>query len=240
MHAGLARADGLHAHRPAGAWQIPQRQIEEVHGLLEDPRTDARLVIAPASRALPVGVAEERDVHMLHGADGPLVDQLANAAPQRREAALQADGDLRLGSSCRRDDRIAVGKRRRHRLFEQHMLAGVERGDGDGRVQVIGCGDGNGFDLGIAEDVLPFAIDDGAWMVGLGSGGAVLAVGCDRREPGASAAGNRARMEAPPGPVSRHRECHALCHAVLPRNPPVIRRRGCRPCRRDARSRAPR
>ena len=50
-----------------------------------------RLVVAPARRALPIGMAEQRDVDVLRAADRALVDQRADAAPLRRQPALQPD-----------------------------------------------------------------------------------------------------------------------------------------------------
>ena len=146
LHARLPGTERLHFDGSAGAREIPERKVEEVDGLLQDPRADAGLVVAPARRALPIGMAEQRDVDVLRAADGAFIDERADAAPLRREPTLQPDAQLRPGCSRRGDDAVAVRNRVGHRLLEQHVLAGLERGDRNRRMEMVGRGDGDGLD----------------------------------------------------------------------------------------------
>ena len=46
-----------------------------------------------------------------------------------------------------------------HRLFDEHVFAGLEGGDGDGAVEVMGGADVDGVEGGIGEDVGELAVD---------------------------------------------------------------------------------
>src|SRR5262245_262780 len=75
LHTGLSGAERAHFDAPARTCQVPKCEVEEMHRLLEDPRADAGLVIAPARRAVSVGVAEQGNVHVLRPADRTFLDQ---------------------------------------------------------------------------------------------------------------------------------------------------------------------
>ena len=214
LHAGLAGSQRLHFHRPAGVHQIPQCQVEEVNRFLQDPRTDPCLVVAPTARALPIRMTKKRNVDMPWLADGTLVDERADAAPLRRQPTLQADAQLRLCVRRRRNDAVAVGQRIGHRLFQQHVLAGCERGHGNRGVEMIGRGNGDGLNRRIIDQGLPLAMHRGIGEIGLCRSRVVITRRCDGNEPPVGGLGDGAGMEAAPGPVSGHGEGHWLGHAV--------------------------
>src|SRR5262245_49803520 len=146
LHSRLPGAKCLHFDRTAGAREIPKGQVEEVDGLFKDPRAHACFVIAPAGRALSVGMAEQRDMNVLRPADGAFIDERADTAPLRREPTLQPNAQLRLGRSSRGDDAVAVRQRIGHRLLEQYVLASLQCSYGNRRMEMVRRGDSDGLD----------------------------------------------------------------------------------------------
>ena len=60
---------------------------------------------------------------------------------------------------------VAVLDRGRERLLHQNVLAGLERGDGDARVQMVRRRDGDGVDIGCPHQRLPVGQDARARVV---------------------------------------------------------------------------
>ena len=60
-----------------------------------------------------------------------------------------ADDEVNFCPLDRRDDRVAIGKRQRHRLFENNVLAGTGGERGVGRVELMRRRDVDDFDGGI-------------------------------------------------------------------------------------------
>src|SRR5215475_15275758 len=77
-------AETVHEVRIAQLLEPPHQHVEEVHGLFQDPRTDASAFIAPAPGALAVGKAKEADVGVERLADLAVAHQAADQAPLGR------------------------------------------------------------------------------------------------------------------------------------------------------------
>ena len=63
--------------------------------------------------------------------------------------------------------RLALGDRDAHGLFDQHVLAGLQRADAEGHVKLVGTGNDDGIDLVVAEHV----VELGVGRLGLVDGG---------------------------------------------------------------------
>ena len=132
--------------------------------LLENPGADLVGGVAPAGGALAVGVAEQADVDVARPADPALVDQLLDAPPLDREAQFEADREQLSRTLDRLDDAPAVRGRGRHRLLEQDVLAGLERGDRHLGVQVVGRHDVDHVERRVGDELPPVAQDAGLRM----------------------------------------------------------------------------
>ena len=129
-HAGPQRrgqAAGRHLDRQAALAEVPQQQVDIVDRLLEDPRADGGGGAPPVVGAAAKGPAEQGQVRKTHPAQRALGDQLADPRPLPRDAQLEDDAAMAARSLGGRDQALAVGERGRHRLFQQHVLAGLER-----------------------------------------------------------------------------------------------------------------
>src|ERR1019366_10751616 len=81
-----------HRNRLAGFGKIPAGQIEEVDGFLQNPVANLFDIVAPAARALPIGIAPQLDQAIARVAYGPFVHHLFDPSPKRGEPELMADG----------------------------------------------------------------------------------------------------------------------------------------------------
>ena len=141
------------------ALAVPQSEIEVVHCLLEQPRPDARAVVAPAVSARAIEITEQVDVHVQRITDRVVVDQRLDARPLRRLPELVTDRDEASSLALGHDQPIAVIDSRRHRLFEQHILACTKRTDRDVGVHEIRSGDVDDVDIVARNRVAPVADD---------------------------------------------------------------------------------
>ena len=70
-----------------------------------------------------------------------------------------ADAQHTTGATHRREYALAFGDRARHRLLEQHVLAGVERRDRDLRVEVVRHDDVDGLERRVGDERAPVPMD---------------------------------------------------------------------------------
>ena len=130
VRAALRIPEALHGHRVAHPAEIPHEHVEEVDRLLEDPRSDRHRIVPPAAGALAVGKAEQ--AHHVTCSGRPILPSSMTRliSPHwGRQPELVADGSCLPLIRAAAIDAVAIRERVRHRLLEQHMLAGLERRD---------------------------------------------------------------------------------------------------------------
>ena len=126
--------------------------------IAQHPAARLRVVEAPpVVRHLGVAVAE-LTVHVHRRAEAACLPLRADGVELRVVAAVVADGEQALGLLGGPDHCPALGLVHRHGLFAEHMLAGLERGDGLLLVQVVGARDPHHVDRVIGEKGLEVRI----------------------------------------------------------------------------------
>ncbi len=200
-----ARANG---QRIALRGEIPQCEVEEVDRFLENPRSDTQGVVAPALGAAPIGVPEQVDVDGQRAADRAFVDQPLGAAPLRREPEFVADRHDSSAGSLRGDQALAILGRRRHRLFQQHVLPGHECRAANLRVKMVGQHDVDHVDGRVGDRLAPIERHMGGRKAGSRRRCRHLAAAGDRRQCEAVRLGDRTGVIAAPRPVADQREAH--------------------------------
>ena len=142
--------------------------------LLEHPGTHAFGLVAPARGSRSVRKAEEAHQGIPGLADGAGVEERLDAAPLLRQAQLVADREDPAAPPGRGDQPVALGKRRRHRLLEEHVLAALERGDPDLGVEVIRDDHVYRVDVGPVQEAAVIEVDGRVREIPAGLGGARL------------------------------------------------------------------
>ena len=125
----------------ATAFEIPASKVEEVNRLLQHPRTDAALIVAPAARSRAVRFAQQFDEHVLRIADGACINDFLDTAPLRRKAQLMPDGEMHAVIACAGHDGFAIVERDGHRLLQKNVFALLHRREGDLAMRVTRRGD---------------------------------------------------------------------------------------------------
>ena len=116
--------------------------VDEVAHLADDPPA-ALLAVDPALRRDCAGVHPVEHHERL----GAVRKQLLGLADQRREAAVEADHQDPVRALGRGDDRVQLLAGGGQRLFDEDVLAGFQRLDGQRRVGVMAGG--NEDDVGV-------------------------------------------------------------------------------------------
>ena len=109
-----------------------------------------------------------------------------------------------------RDQALTVGERGRHWLFQQDVLAGLERLDGHVDMQMIGPDDVDQIDAGICEQGIERAMDRHAGQVVRRLPGRGVVARDHTAERKSLDAPDRARMHAAPAAISHQTDTHAL------------------------------
>src|SRR5262249_24622849 len=81
VDAALAVAEGKDGEGITPALEVPEREVEGVDGLLEDPRAHALAVVAPAAGPRPVREPEQLEEGVERIADLARVDQPLDVTP---------------------------------------------------------------------------------------------------------------------------------------------------------------
>jgi len=212
----LGVAEAVNDVRVAQPLEPPHQHVEEMHRLFQDPRSDAAAVIAPATRTLAIGEAEQAHIGVERLADLAVADHAMDQAPLRGGAEFVADAQDFSRAADRLDEAIAVGDRGGHRLFQQHVLAGLESGHGDVGMQVIGHDDVDGVDRTVGKQVTPIEMHLRAGMSLARCGGGRFARAGDRRQLGAGRLADRLGMIATPRAVADQTETHRLSLLAAP------------------------
>ncbi len=119
---------GVNAHRSSLA--EPQHQVAVVNAVAHQGRDAVEHQAADLDRQVATGM------HRHDLSDLPLVDRLLGQRHSRVEPADVSDHEVPGGVASRGEDLIAVGGGRRHRFFQEHVLAAAQRIDGDVAVVV--------------------------------------------------------------------------------------------------------
>src|SRR5690606_8749078 len=148
-----AHVDGLRIGGGDGVAGEPEHDVGVVDGVADD-----RADLFEDGRGPGGGdVATRAQRH--HLADAALVDRLFRHAVAGVEANDVTDEELALRGLRCRGDGLGVGDGRGDGLFEEHVLAGFERGDGRFSVLVPHGADGDGVDLGVGKHLVIVAIE---------------------------------------------------------------------------------
>jgi hypothetical protein len=115
----------------------------------ETATTAARLDLRTS---LQVRAAEVDDL-----ANGTLVDELLGVRDGRRAAVVERHGVHHSGPGDGLEHGPSFGGAARQGFLADDVLARLRRGDGDVRVQVIGCGDIDDIDRVVLKDAAPIA-----------------------------------------------------------------------------------
>ena len=219
-HAGAARvaiAEREHRHRVAETFEVPHDEVEEVDGLFENPGADARGVVAPSAGARAEREAKEREADVLRDPDLAGVDHRLHATVLGRQAQLVADAKDAAARAGGGEQAVAVLQRRRHRLLEQHVLAGVEGGHADLRVQVVGHDDRDRVDVAAGEQRAVADVHRRRREIARGGSGGRLAGAGDSGEGGARRGRDRGSVMAAPEAVADQTEAHGEADTSRPR-----------------------
>ena len=168
--------------RVAPSLEVPHDEVEEMHRLLEDPRSDLPAGVSPVLGAAAIREAEEGDQRVHRFADLARVDEPFDLPPLRRHAELVADAEHPLVRRRGRDQPVALRHCQRHRLFEEHVLAALERGHSDLGVQVRRYDDVDRLDAGILQELTVVAIHRNRGEIAPGDHGARFALAADPLE----------------------------------------------------------
>jgi hypothetical protein len=104
----------------------------------------------------------------------PALQNQARALHIAFEAQLEHDAQTALGFLRRANHRVCLFQADCHRFLDQHMLARLQRGNRDRRVQVMGQAQANHMDVVALENVLVFAAPDGDFVAARERAGAVF------------------------------------------------------------------
>src|SRR5439155_10803256 len=96
-------------NRLATSGHIPAGEIEKMDRLFENPASDAVAIVAPAAGTLAIGKTRQLDEGGPRPADGAVFDELLDAAPERRDAQLVANGEHQIVTSGECDQLVALG-----------------------------------------------------------------------------------------------------------------------------------
>src|SRR5436305_4705136 len=116
-------AAGANRQRVAMAREVPQREIEVVDRLFQQPGPYACRIVTPAVFARTIGVAEQADIEEQWIADRIIVDQRLDSPPLRRLSQLVSHRNEAPGRAFSSEQRVTVVCSPRNRLYEQHVLA---------------------------------------------------------------------------------------------------------------------
>src|SRR5438094_164111 len=98
-HEWPARLKGRHRPRELlPALEVPERRVEGVHGLLQDPGPDAVALVPPAAGAAAIRKAEQLEECVARLADLAGVDHRLDAPPLRGQPQLVADRQHAAGA----------------------------------------------------------------------------------------------------------------------------------------------
>ena len=157
-HRALGNHDARVGHQAAHRPDQVVRDADQVRGEIAE-RAEARHVApaAPGIGRLGVGhvvfVAHAAEIADL--ADRAILDQLLGEPDGGRAHVVVADQRLALGAACDRGHLLGGVEIGGQRLLAIDMLAGLERGDGDLRMQRVGRGDRDHVDSRIGDQLLP-------------------------------------------------------------------------------------
>ena len=190
---------GVDGRRLAEVGQVPAGEVEVMDRLFEDPASDAGRVVAPAVRAAAEAAPPEVDRARQRAANPAGRDLGLEPPPERRKPQLVADGDCAATATAGLDDGVAVGQRRRQRLFDQDVPPGLERRQGDLGVEDVRGDDVDDVELqvGAGEHRLP-TDDRRHAQLGLGAAGRLGRRDGDRGQLGARRVTDRVGMAGAP------------------------------------------
>ena len=150
----------LGAQRPAVGIHLDglgtEPEAEAVHAVASPGQQPARAVQfwvePPASRLTRLrraskAAADQRVAHHHHLADAPGVDQRLGHGVARPVTVAVGDHQLSVRALRRLDDAVALGQGHLHRLFEDHVLAGLKGHQRMLHVQAVRRGDGHRVDI---------------------------------------------------------------------------------------------
>jgi hypothetical protein len=115
------------------------------------PTAGLLLVGEPGTQAGDARSAHPERLSVVDVAHGATLDLIANELDIVPAAALERDGEHLALLASDPDDLLALLDGSRERLFDQHVLAGAERGDRHRAVKVVRNRDAHGVDVRIRE-----------------------------------------------------------------------------------------
>ena len=130
-----------------------------------DPEIDQRsatghlLGCEPATETRNAGPAHPEPTGMVDLAEVPAFDFALDQLHVLPAAPIEHDPQHPIGAPSGGDDLFSFLARGRQRLFDHHMLAGLERGQRDRKVQDVRNGDCDGFDIRVSHEILVVPID---------------------------------------------------------------------------------
>ena len=120
-----------------------------------------RLVREPGAKPRNAGAAHPECTGVIDVAEVASLDLRLDELDVLAAAAVEDDTKHALGAMRGVDHVLRFRCGRRQRLFHHHVFAGIERGNGDGEVEDVRHGDGDGVNVGVGQQVLVVAVDAG-------------------------------------------------------------------------------